>query len=67
MTTGPIEPPGGQDDPPDLGLFLVVVVGLLHDVSRHLRGRRDDPQALADRAEALRAVARRLLERVGEP
>lgn len=66
MTSGPIEPPNGQDDPPDLGLFLVVVAGLLHDVSRHLRGRTDDPEALAARALALRAVARRLLERMGE-
>lgn len=67
MTTGPLEPPDGQEDePPDVRQALLVVLLLLGDVRAHLRGQGDaDPADLLLRLAAVAAVLRRIRDRLG--
>jgi hypothetical protein len=58
--TGPAEPAGGQDDPPDLGAALRAAVRLLDDVGAQVtEGPHTD---LRLRAGAVRRALARLLE-----
>jgi hypothetical protein len=68
MTSGPIEPRGGQDDAaPDTRQAVVVSLLLMHDLFDHLRTREDDPEVRADlllRLMSAIAVLRRVRARL---
>ena len=67
-TTPPPEPRDGQDEPPDLGQVLFVVLLLLADIREHLHGRDDrDPADLLLRISAVAAVLRRVHDRLETP
>lgn len=57
MSEPPFEPPDGQDDPPELLLFLYAVARLLRD----LREKADEDERL--RISALLAVLARIRDR----
>lgn len=57
----PIEPPDGQDDPPDLRTALVATIELLHDVRQKL-----DDADLNLRSGALRRALIRLRDHLDD-
>jgi hypothetical protein len=68
MRPDPPEKPGGQDDqPPDLGLALAVVIHLLVDLRQRLALAEPVPEEDADlvlRILAISAVLRRIRDRM---
>ena len=66
MTDTPPEPPGGQDDPPDVRTAVVAVLWLLNDVLEHFERPHnpDTAEALRVRIHAHRRALRRLRDRL---
>lgn len=56
-TSGPLEPPGGQDDPPNVGLLIGALLVFLIDLRNRVGD--DLPHDLRLRRKALEAVLRR--------
>ena len=68
MPTPPVEPPleprGGQDDPPDVRTAVRAVLRLLADVSAALEEQADPPRELLLRVYAHRSALNRLRRRM---